>query len=278
MIIAVIGKGGVGKTTVTALLLRRLLDAGETPVLAVDADPSNCLGPALGLTITRTLAELRDDLREGDTRSESPGVRKSEGRSGGRPPSMAKSDWLALEAEDAIVEQAGFDLLTMGHSEGPGCYCFVNNLIRSHLDRLARNYRHVLVDCEAGLEHLSRRTSGRPDRLVCVANGSRMSRETIRRALELYQGLNGTLPRVDLVVNGRVGQVGPFDSLALAQGRQAEGAGMFSSVIHVPWDQAIADLDAAGKSLLQIDAASPALTAISSWNLPSTSTPASPPR
>ena len=166
----------------------------------------------------------------------------------------------------------------MGHSEGPGCYCFVNNLIRSHLDRLARNYRHVLVDCEAGLEHLSRRTSGRPDQLVCVANGSRMSRETIRRALELYQGLNGTLPRVDLIVNGESESPKVRGSEGREAGRSEGPIAEFASVIHVPWDQAIADLDAAGKSLLQIDAASPALTAISSWNLPSTFTPASPPR
>ena len=239
MIVAVIGKGGVGKTTVTALLLRRLLDAGATPVLAVDADPSNCLGPTLGLAVSRTLADLRDDLREG---------------SDDRPPSMAKSDWLALQAEDAVVEQAGFDLLTMGHSEGPGCYCFFNNLIRNHLDRLARGYRHVLVDCEAGLEHLSRRTSGRPDRLVCVANGSRMAMETIRRALALYQELNEGLPKVDLVLNG------------LDAGQWTPDAGStFSSVIRVPWDAAVAEFDAAGRSLLELDTSSIALGALSAW-------------
>ena len=250
MIVAVIGKGGVGKTTVTALLLRRLLDAGETPILAVDADPSNCLGPALGLEITRTLADLRDGMREGTD---------------DRPPAMAKSEWLALQAEDAVVEQAGFDLLTMGHSEGPGCYCFVNNLIRSHLDRLARSYRHVLVDCEAGLEHLSRRTSGRPDRLVCVANGSRMSVETIDRALALYEGLNGALPRVDLVLNGQVGELGPDTGHRTPDaGHRTPDTGR---VIHVPWDPAIAALDAAGRSLLELDAASVALQALSAWEV-----------
>jgi CO dehydrogenase maturation factor len=260
VIVAVIGKGGVGKTTVTALLLRRLLDAGETPILAVDADPSNCLGPALGLEITRTLADLRDDMREGTD---------------DRPPSMAKSEWLALQAEDAVVEQAGYDLLTMGHSEGPGCYCFVNNLIRSHLDRLARSYRHVLVDCEAGLEHLSRRTSGRPDRLVCVANGSRMSVETIDRALALYEGLNGALPRVDLVVNGASSEVrspksevpGPKVDAFDAGHRTPDTGRRFSTVIRVPWDPAIAALDAAGRSLLELDAASVALQALSAWEV-----------
>ena len=158
MIAAVIGKGGVGKTTVCALLLRRLLDTGQTPVLAIDADPSNCLGPALGIAAGPTLADMRESLRDN-----------------GRPSSMSAAEWLALRAEEAIVESAGFDLLTMGRPEGKGCYCYVNNLIRDHLDRLSRAYRHTLLDCEAGLEHLSRRTSGRPDVLICVTNRSRMA-------------------------------------------------------------------------------------------------------
>ena len=163
MIVAVIGKGGVGKTTVSALLLRRLLESSQTPVLAIDADPSNCLGPALGVAVGQTLADMREELREN-----------------GRPASMSAAEWLALRAEEAMVESAGFDLLTMGRPEGKGCYCYVNNLIRDHLDRLSRSYRHVLLDCEAGLEHLSRRTSGRPDVLVCVTNRSRMGAQTIR--------------------------------------------------------------------------------------------------
>ncbi len=256
MIVAVIGKGGVGKTTVTALLLRRLREAGETPVLAVDADPSNCLGPVLGLSVDHTLAELRDDLRNGN---------------GDRPPSMAKSEWLALQAEDTIVEQPGYDLLTMGHSEGPGCYCFVNNLIRTHLDRLARGYRHVLVDCEAGLEHLSRRTSGRPDRLVCVANGSRMSIETVRRALALYEQLNGTLPRVDLILNNAspdaLARLKPCPAGAPDPTLMSGARAQFASVIPVPWDPAVADLDRAARSLLDIDPASPAVKALDAWTL-----------
>jgi len=178
VILAVIGKGGVGKTTVTSLLLRRLVESGETPVLAVDADPSNCLGPALGVAVARTLADMREELRDNN-----------------RPPSMSSAEWLALRAEEALTENPGFDLLTMGRPEGKGCYCYVNNLIRDHLDRLGRSYRHVLLDCEAGLEHLSRRTSGRPDALICVVNRSRMAAETIRRSLDLFVSLHGQLPR-----------------------------------------------------------------------------------
>ncbi len=249
MIVAIIGKGGVGKTTVTALLLRRLLDAGQTPVLAVDADPSNCLGPVLALQVTRTLADLRDRLRENDD---------------DRPPSVSKADWFALGAEEAIVEQAGFDLLTMGHPEGPGCYCFVNNLIRNHLDRLARSYRHVLVDCEAGLEHLSRRTSGRVDRLVCVANRSRMATETIRRALDLYRDLHDALPpRIDLVVNGCNGDAGVVEEAM----RRASNGATFDGVFPVAWDPAVTESEAAGRSMLGLDAGCPAVRSLAAWEI-----------
>ena len=247
MLVAVVGKGGVGKTTATALLLRRLLDVQQVPVLAVDADPSNCLGSALGLAIDQTIAHLRESMRDAPD----------------RPSSMSQAEWLALRAESALVERPGFDLLTMGHGEGPGCYCFVNNVIREYLDRLTRSYRHVLVDCEAGLEHLSRRTTGRPDRLVCVVNRAKMSAETIRRALELYSGLHNLLPpRVDLVLNG-------FDEGEPLAAQMTEAASYgsvrFTRIFTVPVDAGIAGLEAAGRSLLELNSSSPALTALQGW-------------
>ena len=240
MIVAVIGKGGVGKTTIASLILRRLLECGETPVLAIDADPANCLGHALGIAEGRTLADMREELREG----------------AGRPLSMSSAEWFALQAEDAMVESTGFDLLTMGRPEGKGCYCFVNNLIRDHLDRLSRSYRHVLVDCEAGLEHLSRRTSGRPDLLVCVANRSRMAAETVRRSLDLYQDLHGgPPPRADLVLN----QCGAEQA--------GEMGGRFRQVLMLPADPRIAECDSTGGSLLTLSAASPAVSALAAWEV-----------
>ena len=240
MIVAVVGKGGVGKTTVASLILRRLMESGETPVLAIDADPSNCLGHALGIADGRTLADMREELRTGS----------------GRPPSMSSAEWFALQAEDAMVENAGFDLLTMGRPEGKGCYCFVNNLIRDHLDRLARSYRHVLVDCEAGLEHLSRRTSGRPDVLVCVANRSRMAVETVRRSLELYGDLHGgPPPRADLVLN------------QCEAGQNGAAGAAFRQVFRVPQDPEVAALDSTGGSLLKLGADSPAVAALATWEV-----------
>lgn len=244
MIIAVAGKGGAGKTTIASLLLRRLLETGQTPVLAIDADPSNCLGPCVGIAVGKTLADSRDAMRE----------------SNGRRGSMSSAEWLAISAEEAVVESHGFDLLTMGRPEGKGCYCFVNNLIRHHLARLARGYRHVLMDCEAGLEHLSRRTSGRPDVLVCVANRSRMAAETVRRSLALYAELHGALPpRVDLILN----QFTPGEPLAAEM--TAVACGPFTRIITIPADPEIAAAEAAGRPLLEVSSSSPAVSAFNAW-------------
>ncbi len=249
MIIAVVGKGGVGKTTITTLLLRRLLDARETPVLLIDADPSSCLGSAMAIRVEKTLARIRDGMKD----------------NAGRPKAMSQAEWLALQAEDAVVENNGFDLLTMGHPEGKGCYCFVNNLIRDHLARLARSYRHVLLDCEAGLEHLSRRTTGRADILVCVATRSRMSAEAIHRALSIYRELNGGLPRrVDLILNG----LSPDDPrLHEVAAMASNGHGAFSQVLTVPHDGEIVALESAGHSLLELNDTSPAASALRSWEI-----------
>lgn len=250
MIVAVVGKGGVGKTTVAALLLRQLLDAKQTPVLAIDADPSSCLGAALGISVERTLAEEREALRDGE----------------GRPPSMPQAEWLALKTEELLVERTGFDLLTMGRPEGPGCYCFANNLIRGNLDRLGRSYRHALLDCEAGLEHLSRRTSGQPDALVCVASRARMAAETVARALAIYRELHGSLPaRVDLVLNG----FEPGEPWALEMTRIAGGANRsFRRVITIPQDPLVAEHERAGRSLLELPARTPVVAALAAWGAP----------
>ncbi len=249
MIIAVIGKGGVGKTTITALLLRRLMESGQTPLLAIDADPSSCLGAALGIAVDTTLADQREALRDNPA----------------RPYTMTAAEWLALRAEEAIVESTGFDLLTMGRPEGKGCYCFVNNLIREHLDRLSRSYRHVLLDCEAGLEHLSRRTSGRPEVLVCVTNRSRMAAETIRRSLALYRNIHGQLPaRIDLMLN----EFNEGEPLAAAMtAMAAAGTAPFRRILAIPSDPQVAAFESSGRSLLELSPATPALAALRAWEL-----------
>jgi CO dehydrogenase maturation factor len=238
----------VGKTTVAALLLRRLLAARRTPVLAVDADPSACLASTLGVGVDTTLGDLRDRLRKDPETTAS----------------MAKQDWLALMADQAIVEERGFDLLTMGHPEGPGCYCFVNNLVRDYLERLTRSYRAVIVDCEAGQEHLSRRTARKPDQLVCVASRSRMAAETIHRALGLFEALHDERPlRIDLVLNDFVrGEPLAVQAEAIAAG---QGRFTFSHVWTVPRDENVEALDSRGGSIFELSGDSPALAALEGW-------------
>jgi CO dehydrogenase maturation factor len=248
MILAVVGKGGVGKTTIASLLLRRLLEEGQRPILAIDADPSSCLGTTLGVSAPATLADQRERLREGAD----------------RPPGMSSGEYLALAAEEALVEAEGFDLLTMGRPEGPGCYCFVNNLVRDYVDRLGRSYRHILIDCEAGLEHLSRRTATRPDCLVCVTSPSRMAAETVRRSLALYRELHKEDSRaVDLVLNGFPDGAESADVVA----RASHDGTTFRRVVCVPQDPALAACDREARSLLSLSAESPAVQALAGWEV-----------
>jgi CO dehydrogenase maturation factor len=150
----------------------------------------------------------------------------------------------------------------MGHPEGPGCYCFVNNLLRDYLERLGRNYKAVLIDCEAGQEHLSRRTTARPNHLVCVTNHSRMGAETIRRSLALFEGLHGVLPdTIELVLNGFDREASAPDAARAA----TYGERLFDRIWVVPKDPEISHLDASGGSLLDINANSVAFQALRGW-------------
>ncbi|HID11122.1 MAG TPA: carbon monoxide dehydrogenase, partial [Candidatus Latescibacteria bacterium] len=141
MIVAVSGKGGTGKTTIAALLVRKLMRM-DGPVLAVDADPNSNLGEQLGMEVGETIGDIREEVLEEEL-----------------PPGMTKDRYLELRIQETLTEGEGVDLLTMGRPEGPGCYCYVNHLLRGFLDRLSKNYRHIVVDNEAGMEHLSRRTT-----------------------------------------------------------------------------------------------------------------------
>jgi CO dehydrogenase maturation factor len=152
----------------------------------------------------------------------------------------------------------------MGRPEGPGCYCFVNNLIRDYVDRLGRGYRHVLIDCEAGLEHLSRRTATRPDCLVCVTSPARMSAETVRRSLTLYGEIHGQAPgAVDLVLN----RLAEETETAALVARAAHNGTSFRRVVRVPQDPAVAACEQEARSLLTLSAESPAVRALAGWEV-----------
>ncbi|HAX61023.1 MAG TPA: hypothetical protein DCX95_00460 [Elusimicrobia bacterium] len=172
MIIAVSGKGGVGKSTISSLIIKQLVESKKSPVLAVDADPNSNLGYYLGIDCPEGTAV--SDLREDEFRK--------------NPSGISKVEWLDIKMQESIFEtDKGFDLLVMGRPEGPGCYCAVNNLLRDFLGKISRQYPFVVIDNEAGMEHLSRRTNNEIDVLFIIAEPTKISflaAENIKKTAE----------------------------------------------------------------------------------------------
>jgi len=223
-IIAFSGKGGSGKTTLAALTLRRMVQAGQNPILAVDADPNATLAFTLGVEMSGTIADLRDKMGQAVQQvNEIPKPRLLE-------------QWLA----ELLSEQTGFDLLTMGRPEGPKCYCYVNNLLRRYLKELRDNYAYVLVDCEAGMEYLSRLTVDDVDTLVLVAEATAVGLATAERISQLADHLPVSVKRRVLVLN----KVSPA---GLAAGlNPAANVEKADAIIELPFDEDIASRCARG--------------------------------
>jgi CO dehydrogenase maturation factor len=165
-VIAVTGKGGVGKSTVAAMIIRHLKQSDTGAILALDADPDANLATLLGVDVETTIGDLREDvLRQ---------IRDF-------PAGMSKDTYVQTQLHQIIVETPKVDLITMGRGEGPGCYCFINHVLREFADGLTPSYRWMVMDNEAGMEHLSRRTAGRIDHLMVVVNESPLSIDSARR-------------------------------------------------------------------------------------------------
>ena len=189
MTIAVSGKGGSGKTTIAAMIIRDLIErTGSGAVLAVDADPNSCLGLMLGVEPAGTVADIREDARS-----------KTPGSSG-----TDKLRTVEYGIQQAITESKGFDLLTMGRPEGPSCYCAVNNMLRKFLDTLSSQYRYVVIDNEAGMEHLSRRTTNKVDYLCIVAEPSPVGVVTAQRIFTLAKKLPLEVGRIGIIWNKKM--------------------------------------------------------------------------
>ncbi len=185
--IAITGKGGTGKTTIAGLLVTGLVGNGRTPVLAVDADPNSCLDGVLGVTVRSTVGSVREEARE----------RSSTGALAG----MARTEWLELRIAESLVEADGFDLIAMGRPEGPGCYCYANNVLRDVLARLAVNYPYTVIDNEAGLENLSRRIVRSVDLLVLTGDPSKRGLETVRRLYGLAVEMKISYKKLAIIIN-----------------------------------------------------------------------------
>ncbi len=183
--VAVAGKGGVGKTTFTALLLRQLVEnfKGKT-ILAVDADPNANLNEALGLNVESTISEMLEDTKNPKA----------------MPEGMPKNVFVEYKLQQSLVESDHIDLLVMGGPQGPGCYCYPNDLLRKYLEELGGNYDFVAVDTEAGLEHISRRTIPQIDMMFVISDSSARGIRSAGRVNELIKGLSSAVKEVYLVV------------------------------------------------------------------------------
>ncbi len=187
MIIAVSGKGGTGKTLVSSLLIKSLIGKG-LDILAIDADPDSNLPEALGIEVDHTVGDIREELKK-DTAE------------GNIPPEANKWDILDYKIMESIIETPEFDLLVMGRPEGSGCYCAVNNILRKIIERLSSNYDIIVIDTEAGLEHLSRRTTQNVDLMLVVTDPSKRGILTAQRIEELSEDLDITFKKQYLILN-----------------------------------------------------------------------------
>jgi len=182
-VIAMAGKGGTGKTTLSALLLKYLVQRQLTPVLAVDADPNANLNELLDQKVGITIGEVRKELK------------------GDIPPNMSRDQYMEMKVHQALIEDSGYDLLVMGQPDGPGCYCAANQYLAMTMDHLADNYKYILVDNEAGMEHLSRMNLRSIDCLFVVSDPSARGILTARRIAELTKPLAIEIKQQCLVVN-----------------------------------------------------------------------------
>jgi CO dehydrogenase maturation factor len=237
--IAVAGKGGTGKTTVAALIIRHLRKHGEGPILAMDADPDANLGTVLGIATQGSIGDLREDL-----------LKKMKDF----PAGMSKQSYIEAGLHQIIAETEGMDFIAMGRSEGPGCYCYINNVLRKFAQDVSPAYRWVVMDNEAGLEHLSRRTAARVDALVVVLNESPLAIDCARRIEELVKSIPNEVHKKFYVINAvREERLSAVRARAAGLGLEFLGA--------VPHDAALEELLFKGRPVAELNG-SPAKAAI----------------
>lgn len=232
-IIALAGKGGTGKTTIAGLSVRYIIEKKKRPVLAVDADSNNCLNEVLGVDVHTTIGKLREESLQT--------IRSGTERPGG----MSMEQLFDYQIQQSIIESKGFDLIVMGRPEGPGCYCAANNIIRKYTDKLSETYLYVVIDNEAGMEHLSRRTTHMVDLLLIVSDPTIRGVQTAKRINGLVDELKLNIDRKVLIINRISGPEGE-ELKNLAEGLGLQVAGL------VPQDSTIFDYDLKGRPIFQL--------------------------
>jgi CO dehydrogenase maturation factor len=236
MTIGVAGKGGVGKTTLAGLAVKYLVKTGRRPVLAVDADSNYNLNEVLGLQVEATLGDAREEMKKGGL------------------PGMTKDVLIEMRANQALVETDDYDLIVMGRPEGSGCYCAANTVLTNVIEKLVDNYPYLVIDNEAGMEHISRLTTKEMDIFYVVSDASRRGLTAARRIWELVDEMKIRVGVKYLILNQVKGDVAP-ELLA-----EIEEQGMVLAGV-VPEDPEIYDWDQTGRPTSQIDQANPAISA-----------------
>ena len=239
--IAVAGKGGTGKTTLTGLVIRYLMEKRKGPVLAVDADANANLNEVLGVACHATIGHVREEALA---------------TAGGRPHGMGLEEYLDMRIAQELIEAPGFDLIVMGRPEGPGCYCAANNIIRKYTDHLIESYPYIVTDNEAGLEHLSRRTTQDTDLLLVISDPSARGILTAGRVNALVDELSLSVRKRVLIVNRVPGGELPPEVMDTVEKAGVELAGT------VPTDENVTAYDMMGRPLVGLPAESPAVKAL----------------
>ena len=235
--VAMAGKGGTGKTTVAGFLIKYLVEKGKAPVLAVDADSNTNLNEVLGVPLRATLGTAREEMKEGVVQQ-----------------GMTKQMFMEMRLAQAIVEGEGFDLISMGRPEGPGCYCAANSLLTMYLGNLIDNYPYMVMDNEAGMEHISRLTTNNVDILLVVSDASIRGIETAGRINSLVGELKVRARKRYLIINqSREALTDSLEKAIIKTGLNLAGT--------IPKDDLLYDFDMAGNPTVTLPDDNPALSA-----------------
>ena len=238
--IAVAGKGGTGKTSTSCLIIRYLLKNNAVPILAIDADANANLGDGLGLEVRETIGSIIAGFNTEKIKI---------------PAGMTKEAYLEVKLNEVVVESKGLDLITMGRGEGPDCYCYPNSVLRKIADTMAANYAYVVMDNEAGLEHLSRRTTQNIDLMLVISDHSVKGIRTIARIRDLVKELKLVVKKIVFVINFAPDELAPMVKAEM------ERLGI-ESAFTIPRDETIYAFDLEAKPLLALPDDSKAVTAV----------------
>lgn len=250
--IALAGKGGVGKTTIAGMVVKYLVQNQPGAVLAIDADPSSNLNMVLGLDLEWTVGDIREDMLSQVKESLTAGGAAM----GALPGGMNKRDYLDFEIRSALAEGDRVDLIAMGRSEGPGCYCAVNHNLREVIDSISKHYRYVVIDNEAGMEHLSRRTTRDVQMLLIVSDPTQRGIVAAERIAGFQKDLDVHIENAYLIVNRLNGDTipGPLQERIDNVGVPLLGT--------VPLNNDLAEFEFSGRPLVDLGDDSPVYQAV----------------